>query len=303
MYSKTYKFLEQILQARLTETSWVWVQKQVKDLQTLSSDNVFYTAFSGTVRHANKALLQLKEKETKNLYSLEGFGEKDGECNLLTWTTDELLRVFFVCQLPTPHSEESLIAYNRILNNLIDTADNRECIAYYKGLPLYPNPETHYKRVQTGLRSNISAIFNAIALNNPYPCTYLKEDAWNQMILKALFIGTPLHKIQNLDQRANPRLKDMLLEYANERRSAGRRIYPSLWRCVGPFANQKELCALQTAYESADENERKGAGLALLSSKEPLAQSILSTNPELEQELKRNTINWHTIKWENLYYD
>jgi hypothetical protein len=295
--------LSKILQARLADTSWIWVQKQLELLRVPDHENVFYTAFSGAIRHAKNTPLHLDEKDLKALYALEEFGVEDGKCNLTTWSIDELLRVFFVCHLPISHSEESLVTYNHILDNLIDTADNRERIAYYKGLSLYPSPESHYERVRTGLRSNISAVFDAIALGNPYSSKHLKEDAWNQMVLKALFIGTPLHKIQNLDQRANPRLKDMLLEYANERRAAGRRIYPSLWRCVGPFANQEELLELETAYNSEDENERKGAGLALLSSKEPFAQSILNSNPNLEYELKSHAISWHTIKWENLYYD
>ena len=62
------------------------------------------------------------------------------------------------------------------------------------------------------------------------------DEAWNQMVLKALFVGSRLDPIVGLDRRANAVLARMLGDYAHERWSAGRPVSPELWRCVGPFA-------------------------------------------------------------------
>ena len=52
------------------------------------------------------------------------------------------------------------------------------------------------------------------------------------MVLKALFIGRPLHLIQGLDLRANRDLAKMLINYAHERQSANRPVPAELWQLV-----------------------------------------------------------------------
>ncbi len=42
-------------------------------------------------------------------------------------------------------------------------------------------------------------VFEAVAHRNPYPAEQLPEAAWNQMVLKALFVGSRLAPIVGLD--------------------------------------------------------------------------------------------------------
>ena len=60
-------------------------------------------------------------------------------------------------------------------------------------------------------------------------------------MLKALFVDAALHPIVGLDARANPTLARMLLDFADERRAAGRPVPAELWRCTLPFATPARL--------------------------------------------------------------
>lgn len=95
-----------------------------------------------------------------------------------------------------------------------------EAIALYQSLFLLPYPEKFKLRAAEGIRTNMTSVFNAVTLHNPYPAEYLDDLAWNQMILKALFVGTLLHPIYGLKQRNNQQLSQMLLDYARERLAA-----------------------------------------------------------------------------------
>ena len=89
-------------------------------------------------------------------------------------------------------------------------------------LKALPYPDELTARAAEGIRTNITDVFNAVALRNPFPADFFDDDAWNQVILKTLFVGSPVYLIQGVDKRRNEPLARMLVEYAHERWSAGR---------------------------------------------------------------------------------
>jgi hypothetical protein len=131
--------------------------------------------------------------------------------------------------------------FAEIFKDLRRTSDVAEMIALYRGLPLYPDPESLHFEVGEGLRSNLKPVFEAIAHNNPFPRDHFDDHRWNHMILKALFVGSTLAPILGLDARANPELARILLDYAAERGAAGREITPELWRPVVPFSDHPDI--------------------------------------------------------------
>lgn len=148
------------------------------------------------------------------------------------WTIDRAVRIWLLLSLNLDNQQ-----YLAVIKQLLNTADVRELTALYQALPFLPNPERYYHIATEGVRSNMTDVFNAIALDNFYPAAYFDELAWNQMILKALFVGSPLAKIQGLEQRANVTLATMLIDYARERVSANRSVSPELWQIVSRFAD------------------------------------------------------------------
>ena len=166
-----------------------------------------------------------------------------------------------------------------IFKDLRRTSDVAEMIALYRGLPLYPEPESLHFECGEGLRSNLKPVFEAIAHDNPFPRDHFDQHRWNHMILKALFVGSTLNPIVGLDDRANPELARILLDYADERRAAERSITPELWRCVGPFADDRAMRDMKAAFTGGGFGAR-GAALALTASTASGAAEIIAGSPE-----------------------
>lgn len=188
------------------------------------------------------------------------------------WSIDGAARV---CALLSFQGQRP---FAEIFKDLRRTSDVAEMIALYRGLPLYPEPETLHFECGEGLRSNLKPVFEAIAHDNPFPRDHFDDHRWNHMVLKALFVGSLLAPITGLDERANPELARILRDYAHERWAAGRPVSPELWRCVGPFADADATADLNRAHAEGGLGS-KGAALALTAaghSDAPEADAIAS---------------------------
>jgi hypothetical protein len=181
-----------------------------------------------------------------------------------------------------------------VFRDLCRTADMAEAVAFYRGLPLYARPGELEGQAAEGARSNMQSVFEAVAHRNPYPREQFDEQRWNHMILKALFIGSALAPIQGLEARGNPRLAAMLLDYARERRAAGRAVSPELWRCVGPFADAGAIADMTRLLEGT-ERERQAAILALAASPDPAAKPLLDANPDLARQAAAGELTWERV--------
>ena len=144
-------------------------------------------------RKIGKADLALDPRSSPQAGAARGMG------SVATGVVDQAARVY-CCSRPHRRRREFL----RRLDQLCDTADIGELVAFYRGLPLYPDQPRYVLRAAEGVRTNMKAVFEAVAHRNPYPAEQFAEAAWNQMVLKTLFIGTTLDPIVGLDQRPTP---------------------------------------------------------------------------------------------------
>lgn len=275
-----------------------WLNQKRQQISKTGAPFVFFTAFSAVPRYTKKNEIQPTLEELESASNI---------CNNwfpAHWTIDQAARTLLVLSLPSDDEDK----YLQTLNQVFAAADVRELVALYQALPLLPCPERFCDRAAEGIRSNMTAVFNAVALENPYPAKYLDNLAWNQMVLKALFVGSPLHLIQGLDQRVNPELARMLVDYAHERWSAGRNVSPELWRCVGKFANHQMLADLERvlteSHIKSDSNgkgqqkllERSAAALACADCPLPEAKDILARYPELQNDIQAGRLTWKNVK-------
>jgi hypothetical protein len=121
------------------------------------------------------------------------------------------------------------------------------------------------------------------------------ENAWNHMVLKALFVGSKLDPIQGLDRRSNPALMRMLCDYAHERWAAGRPVSPELWRCVGPHADRDAIADLERVLRTGTVVEQQAAALALTASSLPAAKEVLAEVPDLAKQAAAGEPSWSAL--------
>jgi hypothetical protein len=196
------------LSSRIPQKSLDWLDCKYKEITEAYCDRTFFSAFSAVSRYMGKQDLNLSDRESVN-YKLAKH-----------WTVDQIGRTLLLLALPREDSKQ----YLQTLERLFNAADVRELVTLYQALPFLSYPEQLQKRAAEGVRSNMTAVFNAVALNNSYPAEYFDDLAWNQMVLKALFVGSSILQIQGLQERINPKLVRMLGDYVSERQSANRSV-------------------------------------------------------------------------------
>jgi hypothetical protein len=274
---KARKLLRNWLAGRLSPADLAWIDAECKAAAADGEAKRFYMAFSGACRHAPAVPLDLTEAERAAADRARP-GWLPG-----TWTAEQAARTLVLLHRSAFNRERWLSE----LAMLFEHADLGEQVALYQALPLLPHPEAHVARCADGIRSNMTDVFRAVAHRNPFPAENLEEPAWNQMVLKALFVEAGLGPVLFLDERANPALARMLCDYAHERWAAGRPVSPELWRCVGPHADEAGLKDLEKAIEQGDEPTRKAAADALRRSPWPGARRILASRgfPLPEEDL------------------
>ncbi|ACK70706.1 conserved hypothetical protein [Gloeothece citriformis PCC 7424] len=223
------------LSRQVEEKALIWIEEKQKEISQGAMNRGFFLAFSSVPRYTGKRDLKLTLDDWQAVETL-----RSGWCPH-NWSVDQTARILLL--LSVPHS--NIQKYLQTLEQLFMAADVSELVALYQALPLLPYPEKHRFRAAEGVRSNMTAVFNAVALCNPYPAEHLDDIAWNQMVLKALFVGSPLHLIQGLDKRANPQLSLMLIDYARERWAANRSVSPEIWSAIKPYGDISKVAELE----------------------------------------------------------
>lgn len=273
--------LQRLLSARVDALGWAWLVEQQRRV-SLGTESSLFSAFSAVPRYTGKNALSLSQADS----TAAGAARRGWRPEY--WSIDQAARVWLVLAFPSIAAD----AYVGTLDKLFGCADLGESIALYQSLPLLPHAQCHQIRAAEGVRSNMTGVFKAVALRNPYPADYFDDTAWNQMILKAVFNESPLSLVDGLDRRANPELARMLVDYAHERWAAGRTVSAELWRCVGSFAQDAEVNDLAKVLTHPDPMQQQAAALALAQSSSLVACHVLAARPDLQSSMVQGWLTW-----------
>lgn len=272
------------ISTRVDSTALHWINDRIRQVAT-GDQKALFLAFGLVPRKVGKADLTLTESE-QNAAEEHRPGWRP-----VGWSIDQLVRTLFVLTYPATDSA----GYRKTLDLMFATGEVGELVALYQALPLLPDQPAHALRAAEGIRNNIKAVFCAVAHHNPFPSEQLNEDQWNQLILKCLFIGVSLRNVIGVDERANSKLTAMLIDFAHERRAAHRSIPAELWRCVGPYADDRAMADLRIALTTGSPAERQAAALTLGVSPNPAAKAVLAEVPDLASAIAAGEFSWRTV--------
>lgn len=286
-------YLAKLLKTRLKPEGHAWLVQQAEALAQGAPDKTLFLAFSQAVRHSGKAALAPTPEESAEARALVAGWD------LSDWTCDVAARAYLMASLPdgsdTSKVPGALDPAKRLLA-VHQTADLGEHVALVKALFLAPRCEDAMHIAREGLRSNMRSVFAGITSRNPYPALYFDELAFNQMVVKCLFVDLPLREITGLDGRLNPTLRQILVDLAHERWAAERPVSGEMWRCVGPFADAKGREGMLKALTSATPSEARGAALGLMADTNGNGPAILQSKaPEWAKAIREGKLTWENF--------
>jgi hypothetical protein len=162
--------------------------------------------------------------------------------------------------------------------------DTLEKLAVVRTLSLLPKQERFVELAFDAGRTNDARLFRAVACDNPFPARHYPELEWNKLFMKAAFVGAPLERIMGREQRENPELARMALEYIEEQESAGRSFPPGIWLAIAPFPGPGTVAKLLGYASHAVTEARLGAVHGLLRIRQARTDSFLRERLAIEPD-------------------
>lgn len=137
------------------------------------------------------------------------------------WTLSDYSRAALVAlafdALPEPEQPGFLL-------QLFEAGEIGEQVSVLRGLSLLPGPERFLEAGLQACRNNTLDVFEAMVCENPYLAEHFPALNFNQAVMKAIFMGVSVRRIEGLEPRITVELKRMVSGYASERRAAGRPV-------------------------------------------------------------------------------
>lgn len=284
-YSRITSFLLAIVKKQADVTAVEWLQRQAEKIAGGEKSASLFLSFSQASRFFPKDNLTLIDSNIAEAKSLR----KDWRPE--TWNLLVAARAYLAMHVPAEPVEN----WRKQLSRLFETGDIYEQEALYAALCILPHQELLASRASEGLRSNMTTIFDAVALNNPFPAEQLNEMAWNQLVLKAIFLQRPMYQIIGIDTRNNRGLAETLLDAVRERWSANRSVMPELWRFVSPFIDDTNIHLIKKLFENGNALEIQSGMLACVTSEHPEVMELVNSHTDVKEKIEAGEITWETV--------
>ncbi|MEE9355305.1 MAG: EboA domain-containing protein [Methylococcaceae bacterium] len=254
-----------------------WFVDRIKTIKSNFSINQLYIQFGMVKRKIPDQPLLLKPEQIYTLQQINPAFRVD------SWTLQDWCRLALIQMIPVEQQAE-------ILEPLFESADKGELIVLYRSLPFMQNQHQFIHRGSEGIRTNMIDVFDAITAHNPFPAKHFGENAWNQLVIKSIFLERPLFTIWGLDNRHNSTLAMMAQDFAHERWAANRLVTPELWRLLTGFLNETNFKDIQKIITTGDELSNQAGIRIIEESDHQLAKDWLRAN-----NISSATMSWYDI--------
>jgi hypothetical protein len=169
------------------------------------------------------------------------------------WTVDDAARTLLLVALG-----DGVEAELRDLYRFGDAAERRGLL---RALPHLPVGDRVADIVDDAIRTNDTRLV-AAALG-PWATEHLDDAAYDQAVLKCVFIGVPIAPLDGLPARATAETARMLAAFVHERVAAGRDIPAEVWDVIDRNPPAEELAAIEAELGSEFPDRREAAARAL----------------------------------------
>jgi hypothetical protein len=169
------------------------------------------------------------------------------------WSVDDAARVLLLAAMGERAEAELAELYR-----FGDAAERRGLL---RALPYLPIGDRGLGFTDDAIRTNDTRLI-AAALG-PYATEHLPDAAYDQAVLKCVFVGVPITGLDGVPERVTPDGARMLAAFVHERVAAGRDVPPEVWIVIDKYPHAEEIAAIEAELESEFEDRRAAAQRAL----------------------------------------
>lgn len=137
------------------------------------------------------------------------------------WTLSDYARLWLLLNA-LPHLRPAEQA--DFVLQLFEAGELGEQVSILRTLAALPEPERFVEIGLQACRHNSLDVFEAIVAENPFLTAHFPVLNLNQAVMKAVFQGVALKRVEGLESRIDSDLVRMASDYASERRAAGRPV-------------------------------------------------------------------------------
>jgi hypothetical protein len=173
--------------------------------------------------------------------------------DVYAWTIDDAARTLLLRAMGEAAEGE--------LAELYRYGDAAERRGVLRALPYLELGDRGLSLTEDAIRTNDTRLI-AAALG-PYATEHLPDAAYDQAVLKCVFVGVPITGIDGVPERVTPDGARMLGAFVHERVAAGRDVPAEVWTVIDRYPPAAEIAAIESELESTFEDRRAAAERAL----------------------------------------
>lgn len=206
--------LERVALASISEPAAAWLDDALPSRDEPLNLASYRAIFATARRRLGESIVSLSNED---FVALSGVGVIAPE----RWTLDRLGRAALLARALEIVPLDGQVGFVR---QMYLRGDFQEQAAILQTLPVLSDPLRFVDIAIDACRTNVLDVFEGIACENGYPAAHFPDLNFNQLVLKAFFMGVAVGRIVGLDDRKTAELSRMTADFASERRAAGRPV-------------------------------------------------------------------------------